>query len=326
MQSRVNVETSPKLSIIFVNWNSTEYLRACLASIFSEAQGLDFEIIVVDNASPSGDAGVLKTEFPGINLVESKTNLGFAGANNLGFRHSTGKLLLFLNPDTKIIGSAIQTMAAHLESIPGAGIVGCKLLNTDLSIQTSCVQRFPTILNQALDIEFLRLRWPACRLWEIQALFSDRPGPSELEVISGACLMIRREVFEAAGRFSEDYFMYGEDMDLCFKVRQAGFKNYYVGDASVIHYGGGSSKQSGKNQWATIHQRNAILQFCRKTRGPFYAWMYRAVIGMAALGRLLVVIPLLPLQRIVVRMRRVSSASEKWLAILKWAVGLERPS
>ena len=313
----------PELSIIFVNWNSSHYLRACLASIYSATSGLDFDVIVVDNGSPSDDADQLKREFPGINLLKSKENLGFARANNLGFKSSAGRYVLFLNPDTRVIGLAIPTMLARLKSLPDAGIIGCRLLNSDLSIQTACIQRFPTVLNQVLNIELLRVRWPACKLWRIEPLFSDREEPSEVEVVSGACLMIRRDVFETVGLFSEDYFMYAEDVDLCFKIHKTGLKIYYVGDASVIHYGHGSTKQRDNNQWVAITQRKAIMQFCRKTRGPLYAWMYRVVMGVAAICRLTVMVPLLPLERIATEKQRLYSASRKWAAVLKWAIGLD---
>ena len=124
------------LSIIIVNWNSTDYLRECIASIYEWTRGVTFEIIVVDNASPDEDVDVLKIQFPDIRLLKSATNLGFAGANNYGFRCSSGEVVLFLNPDTKLISPAIDVLLKHKNDLPKAGIVGCKLLNSDLSVQT----------------------------------------------------------------------------------------------------------------------------------------------------------------------------------------------
>ena len=156
-----------ELSIICVNWNSVDYLRECIASIYEFTRGISFEIIVVDNASPEAGVDVLKDEFPGITLITSEKNLGFAGANNLGFKHSTGSYVLFLNPDTKLMEPTITIMLECIKSLPDAGVVGCKLLNTDLSIQLNSIQKFPTILNQVLDTEYLRLRCPHCPLLEI---------------------------------------------------------------------------------------------------------------------------------------------------------------
>ena len=117
-----------ELSIIFVNWNSTDYLRDCIASIFEYTRGISFEIVVVDNASPSGDADMLAEQFPEITLIKSSQNLGFAGANNLGYRRSSGECLLFLNPDTKLMSAALPVMLRRLQSLPDAGIVGCQVL------------------------------------------------------------------------------------------------------------------------------------------------------------------------------------------------------
>src|SRR6185312_9935428 len=149
-----------ELSIIIVNWRSAAFLRKCLATIYETTHAIDFETVVVDNASFDGAAEMLAAEFPQVRFVQSEKNLGFAGANNLGFRNSVGENLLLLNPDTEIIGSAIPAMLSLLRFTPDAGIIGCKLLNSDGTIQTSCVQRFPSILNQALDADYLRLKFP----------------------------------------------------------------------------------------------------------------------------------------------------------------------
>src|SRR5665213_104675 len=215
------------LSIIFVNWNSVNYLRDCCASIFEHTHGIAFEIIVVDNASPEGGVDALKEEFRDIVIIKSPENLGFAGANNVGFKKSTGNLILFLNPDTKLLNPAINILLESFKSLPDAGIVGCKLLNADLSVQTSSIMKFPGILTQVLQSDALMRRWPSFPVWNIGPLFSDDVKPAKVEAITGACMMMRREVFERVGMFSEEYFMYAEDVDLCWKVTRAGFSNYY---------------------------------------------------------------------------------------------------
>src|SRR5689334_22583026 len=144
------------LSIIFVNWKSEDYLGECVASVYANTSGLSFEIIVVDNASQEGRLEALRETFPAMTIFRSDKNLGFAGANNVGFRQSVGKRVLFLNPDTKLVGPAINIMLQALDSLPNPGIVGCKLLNSDLSTSTTSIQKFPTILNQILNIEYLR--------------------------------------------------------------------------------------------------------------------------------------------------------------------------
>jgi GT2 family glycosyltransferase len=315
-----------ELSIIFVNWNSTDYLRESLRSVYANTHNLPFEIIVVDNASPDGRAELVKLEFPEINLIKSAENLGFAMANNLGVQHSSGNFILFLNPDTRVIGPAITTLLEHLKSLPDAGIVGCSLLTSDLALDTCSVQRFPTILNQTLSWEWLRVRLPWLRMWGIAHLFSRESGVSEVEMVSGACLMIKRQVLEKVGLFSSEYFMYAEDLDLCYKVRQLGFKTYYVKAATVVHYGGGSSKQKDARQWATIMQKKAVLQFLRKTRGPVYSLIYKLAMGAAAACRLLVITLLLPIALVIRRQQLFYLAFSKWIAILRWAAGLDQPA
>jgi len=295
-----------------------------VASIYEFTHGISFEIIVVDNASPVPDVDGLAEDFPAVHIIKSPRNLGFAKANNLGFSHSSGDCILFLNPDTRLVGPAINILLERLESLPKAGVIGCRLLNTDLSLQTSCIQTFPTIFNQLVDIEYLRMHFPNSRLWGIGPLFSNNPEAAPVEVISGACMLLKREVFEKAGMFSEDYFMYAEDLDLCYKVARAGFTNYYAGDASMIHHGGKSSHQRKADQWATIMKFRAVQHFCEKTRGRVYGLGYRVAMGCSAIGRLLLIAVIFPFASIWRDTRGLSAASAKWNAVLRWALGLEK--
>ena len=271
-----------ELSIIFVNWNSTDYLRESIASVYENTRGIPFEIIVVDNASPADDVEKLIPRFPDVKVIKSPHNLGFAGANNLGFTLSSGTHLLFLNPDTKLVGPAITTMLEKLESLPDAAIVGCRLLNNDLSLQTTCIQTFPTILNQVLDTDFFRKRWPNCSLWGIAPLWSKSSAPARIEAVCGACLMIKRRAFADVGMFSEDYFMYAEDLDLCYRTARAGYANYYIGNAAVIHYGGKSSSPEP----ATVLKWQSLLRYFANNHGRFRAAMFRIVMAFVAAGRL----------------------------------------
>jgi GT2 family glycosyltransferase len=208
-----------------------------------------------------------------------------------------------------------------MKSLPDAGIVGCRLLNTDLTVQLTAIQKFPTILNQVLDLEYLQLRWPHCRLWEIAPLFSPNVKLIEVEVISGACMLVRRKVFEQVGMFSEDYFMYAEDIDLNHKVKMAGFTNYYVGEAVIIHHGGKSSSRQEMSCWATIMKYRAMRKLFQKTRGRLYGSMYRVAMGCAAVGRLTVLALAYPLGNVVWDRESLQFAAKKWRVILGWALG-----
>jgi GT2 family glycosyltransferase len=310
-----------ELSIIIVNWNSLAYLRACLTSLYREIRGISFEVIVVDNASPERGIDSLQSEFPAMVLIKSEVNLGFAGANNLGFRRSSGNYVLFLNPDTEIVGDAIQVMLEQSRLRPDAGIVGCKLLNTDRSVQLQSIQKFPTILTSVLDAEYLLLRWPHCPLWDIQPLFQENVKVIKVEVIPGACMLLKREVFEKVGMLSEDYFMYGEDLDLNYKLKHANYNNYYVGQAAIIHHGGRSSVQQKVSQWAIIMRHQAMLEYYRKTRGLVYKSMYRAAIGCTAAVRLVILTLMFPLGNIVWERKSLRASTAKWKAVLNWALG-----
>ena len=309
------------LSVIIVNWNSKAYVRQCLTSLFKYRPNTSMEVVVVDGASFDGCDEMLAREFPTVEFVQSKTNVGFARANNLGVRHSKGRNLLFLNPDTELVENSIDVLMRHLATLPQAGAVGCKLLNSDRSVQTSCIQSFPTVFNQIVDSEFLRRRFPRSRLWGMAALHTDGQEPSEVEVISGACILTKREVFETVGGFSESYFMYGEDLDLCFKIKQAGFRSYYVPETSIIHHGGGSTQQSVSN-FSTVMMRESVFRFLSTNRGVASAILYRAAMVATSFVRMLLIIPLLAVSDNQV-VRHGTGSLRKWKAILRWSCGLE---
>ena len=312
----------PDLSIIIVNWNSADFLRACIESIYKTTHNLRFEIVVVDSASYDGCGKMLESEFPEVVFIQSAENLGFAKANNLGVRNARADTVLFLNPDTKVLGSAIKILYRHLQSLPDAGAVGCKLLNPDFTLQDSCVQAIPTILNQILDCDALRAWFPRARLWGTEVLLTDDPAPRPVEMLSGACIMMPRKVFERIGMFSEDYFMYSEDADLCYKIQEAGCQNYYVPSGTILHYGGSSSQQS-RSEFATVMTRESICRFLTKTRGRGYGLGYRLAMMFTAICRLMLLSVALPLQTLRGRFAAHTQSLRKWFAVLTWSVGVE---
>ncbi|MGA3144004.1 MAG: glycosyltransferase family 2 protein [Verrucomicrobiota bacterium] len=313
------------LSIIIVNWNSRDYLRKSLQSIYANSREMSFEIIVVDGASYDGCGEMLAREFPAVEFVQSEKNIGFAQANNLGFAQSQGDYVLFLNPDTEVVGEAINTLHQFLKETPNAGIVGSKLLNTDGSVQTSCVQAFPTILNQFFEAEILRRAFPRLSFWGMRPLFSADKKPAEAEMLSGACLMLPRPVFQKCGGFSEDYFLYAEDLDLCYKTRRAGFKNYFVPAAVIIHHGGGSSRPS-QSVFLTVLMRESVYRFLKKFRGGGYGLAFRASQALSALGRLALLLILFPVSLVRGEAETARDPIRRWTAILKWTLGLGRPA
>ena len=310
------------LSIIIVNWNSAAFLRKCLGTIYGRSRQLQFEVIVIDNASFDGARQMVETEFPDVTFLESGANLGFAGANNAAFDRSSGRNILFLNPDTEILGAALDTMVSTLDSSPAAGIVGCKLLNFDGTVQTSCIQTFPTVWNQLLDAEFLRSLFPHARIWGTAPLGKDGQAPVGVEVVSGACLMIKRTVFEKVGRFSTAYFMYAEDADLCYKVKRAGWSVEYLGSIQVVHHGGGSFgvKQS---RLAAVMMRQSLYEFIRRRQGSYQAALYRISMMIAASIRLFLLGAAFVLTVGLYHPGSIRNAAGKWFNILRWCLGRE---
>ena len=315
--------SSVDLSIIIVNWNSKDYLRRCIASILAETQDVNFEILVIDSASFDACDAMLREVYPEVRFIQSDKNLGFSKANNVAFRASKGEAVLFLNPDTELVGPAINILLDHLWELPDAGAVGCKLLNSDGTIQTSCIQSIPTILNQMLDSEASRAKWPRSPLWGTAPLYSASENPKEVEAISGACVMLKREVFEGVGLFSEDYFMYAEDIDLSYKVRKAAYRNYYIPVAVVTHHGGSSTQQAVSN-FPAIMMREAVWRFMCKTRGGLYGLAYRAAMFVSACGRILLlfVIPSKGAPSPLGGKRE--GTFRKWRAILRWSLKREK--
>jgi N-acetylglucosaminyl-diphospho-decaprenol L-rhamnosyltransferase len=306
----------PQLSVIIVNWNSKDYLRKCLESIYASTNGISFEIIVVDGASYDGCGEMLKREFPAVRFIQSEKNIGFSRANNLAFEQSSGASLLFLNPDTEVAGRAINVLHDALMKHKDAGGLAPKLLNTDLSLQTSCVQAVPTILNQAFNSQALKGVFPKT------PLSGDQLAPVEIEVLPGACIMTRRETFEQAGRFDPGYFMYCEDVDLSCQFRRAGCKNYYIPAASIIHHGGGSSEQA-VSKFSAVMMRESVWRFLNKTRGRYYGMGYRGSTMLAAMCRLFLLGILLPVRMVRGELTPARNSFRKWAAILSWSVGAE---
>lgn len=311
--------TDMDVSIIIVNWNSKDLLRQCLLSVQQHTHGLAYETIVVDSGSFDGVGEMLAREFPVVTFVQSESNVGFAVANNLGRKSATGDLLLFLNPDTELLGNSVLEMAQHLGRFPGDGAVGVKLINVDGSLQDSCVQSFPTITNQLLSFDALRWRTRRLPLWGMSALHDASVESAAVDMVSGACLMVSGQAFDNVGGFSDDYFMYAEDLDLCHKLHATGLRNTVLPRVKVLHFGGGSSNEA-PSEFSAVMTRESMWRFFRKTRGSAYATGYRVSVVIAALVRVCLLFCMQPFWSHAQRRQRL--ALQKWRAILGWALKL----
>jgi GT2 family glycosyltransferase len=311
------------VSIVIVNWNSRLYLPACLQSIERHTRGIEHEIIVIDSGSFDGCGEMLAETFPQVRFIQSPVNLGFARANNKACRAASGSHLLFLNPDTELDSPAVRRMVEQLDGCPDAGAVGVRLLNRDGTVQACCVQAFPTILGQLLNSELLLRRFPAWTLWGMPSLLEPPGRPTSVDVVSGACLMVRRAAFERVGCFSEDYFMYAEDVDLCHKLKHAGLVNYYLPDATVRHFGGGCTEKA-PSEFSVVMMRDSIWRFLRMSRGVSYSSAYRLALVVSAVSRLALLLPLSALRLAWPGAPSPRLSTRKWLAILAWSTGVRR--
>ena len=309
------------LSVIIVNWNSKDYVRQCLKSLFSTCSGLAPQIIVVDGASFDGCGDMISAQFPSVEFIQNSRNSGFGSSNNLGFHEVRNEMVLFLNPDTELRPGAVSQLISELHNLPEAGVLGARLVNSDASLQESCVQNLPNPWNQFLDSALLRTIWPNARLWGTKDAFASSV-PVEVEAVSGACMLMHAETFRRVGGFSPQYFMYGEDMDLCAKVRRLGLKIYHVPGAKVVHHGAGCSQQLSGS--AAVLMRTSVHQFIREHQGTFAASTYRVLMAVSSVSRLVLLAPACVLSRSAKRALRLRSL-KKWMGVLQWSVGFEAP-
>lgn len=225
-----------ELSIIIVNWNTKDLLKDCLKSIYQNTPDSSFEVIVVDNGSTDGSQEMVKSDFPQITLIENVKNVGYSCANNIGFRYSKGKYVLFLNSDTLVHKDTLNKAVKFMKEHEDAGVMGCKTLDIDGRIQYSAFS-FPSLARIFAYITGLN------RLFKISK-FKNFSKIRSIEYVQGSFLMIGRELFERLSGFDEKFFMYNEDVDLCERVWKNGWKVYFNPNISITHYLGGSSKKS----------------------------------------------------------------------------------
>jgi N-acetylglucosaminyl-diphospho-decaprenol L-rhamnosyltransferase len=252
-----------KISIIIVNYNGQKFLKDCLTSILEQVQNINYEVVIVDNSSVDDSVKIIQNQFPTFKLICSDSNLGFGKANNVAVKQSQGEYLLFLNTDTIFTENTPKILSDYLTENQDVGAVGSRLTFKDGSYQLSC-GRFPHLV-----IEFIyKIRAGLDYRWHrIFAGFYDRLYAKLIDVdwVTGACLMMRRDTFNKLGGFDESFFMYFEDVDLCKRVKDLGLKVIYYPKTTVIHLLGGSAQGSKKG--INTHYRNSQIHYYRKHLG-----------------------------------------------------------
>lgn len=275
---------SVAVSVIIVNWNAREFLRACLASL--EMQDVSHEIIVVDNASSDASAEMVRADFARVELIASEENVGFAAGNNLAARRARGGYLLLLNPDTRVPVDTLKTLVAFADAHPDCAALGPELRNQDGSHQRSCWRGFPGLGMALADALFLwKAPWlPLAHQSEYRA--DELREPRSVDHVLGACMLIRRAAWEQVGALDENYFLFLEETDWCWRAQRAGWKIMYTPQTHVLHFGQQSMRQAPRNNIPQFY--SSYLRFYRAAHGRNTAGVLtlKGIIALACLIRI----------------------------------------
>ena len=268
-----------QLSVCIVSWNTRDLLASCLSSIELHLSDVEHEVTVVDNASRDGSPSMVRERFPGVRLISNLQNLGFARATNQALRRSEGRYLLLLNSDTRLIDPSPKHMLSFMDEHPEAGAAGACLLNPDLTIQ-AYPTRLPSLslhLVQTLGLQ----RWAPQLSGESR---HQDPKPREVGLVKGACMIVRREVLREVGLLDEDLFLYSEEDDWCLRMKQAGWKVFYLPTVRVVHHGRASVDQMADQMFLQLY-RSKVAYF-RKHRGRLQTFLLKCILYIGHWPRL----------------------------------------
>lgn len=266
------------LSIVLVCWNNKDYLVPCLHSLYGSQMRTRCEVVVVDNGSTDGSIEVLAQEFPQVRVIQNTENVGLSRASNQGIQATTGRYILLLNNDTLVNGRSLDALTEFLDTQPDAGAVGGELLNPDGSFQSGYAS------FSSLPQEFLIATGLGDRLWSGYPSHGRSDKVKRVDWLSSACLMLRREALEQVGLLDEQYFVYGDEADLQFRLKHAGWQIYYLPNAAIIHFGGRSM-----NRWRRrrLVYRGKLL-FYKKRYSPLPTLGLRMLFGTLTFAKTLV--------------------------------------
>jgi len=271
-------------SIAIVNWNTCDLLDQCLRSLYETSTGFDFETIVVDNASEDESVSMVKAKYPNVHLIQNKVNLGFATGCNIAFKHSQGRYFILLNSDTIVLENALGKLVEFMNSHRRVGVTGCRLLNQDGTLQRSA-SCYPDLLTELFDALYLSKLFPQSRLFGRYAMtYWDFEDTREVDFVGGSCMIVRRDAIEEVGLLDEDYFMYTEEADWCYRFFMHDWKIYYYPKARIIHLGGQSSNRYGND--ILVHLYSSRNRFISKHYGHMAAAMHKSIIVLGAVLRL----------------------------------------
>jgi N-acetylglucosaminyl-diphospho-decaprenol L-rhamnosyltransferase len=274
------------VSIVIVTWNNASDIERCLDSLGGVEKGIKAHIVVIDNASRDATVEMVRARYPGARLIANKQNVGFAAANNQAFSATESRYVMLLNPDTTVDAGTIEALVSYMDRNPAAWVAGPVILNPDRSVQRSGV-RFPTRWNILVETFFLDRLLPKSRLFGAHKEVYHDPGkPRFVDFLQGSALMVRREALEKVGGLDEGFFMYFEEADWCYRIREGGGEVHYAPVGSVIHFGGEAFAHFDERRLVYYH--HSLLRFFRKHYSTQRAAGLRAILIVRSLIRFLV--------------------------------------
>ena len=271
-----------KLSVIIVNYKVKHYLEQCLRSVAEASRGIAVEVIVVDNASGDGSVEYLRERFPDVTIIASEENLGFARANNLAIRNSRGQYVLLLNPDTIVAEETFRDFITFMDSTPDAGGCGAYMLHTDGSFAPESRRGLPTPFVAFCKMSGLASLFPKSRTFgRYYMRYLNENEVNRIEIMSGAFMFLRRDALDKAGLLDEDFFMYGEDIDLSYRILKAGYNNYFL-PSRILHYKGESTV---KSSYRYVHTFYRAMELFFNKHYAHYSILLSLPIKLAIWGR-----------------------------------------
>ena len=272
------------MSVIIVNYNVKEFLEQAIRSVYQAVGSLRIEVFVVDNNSVDGSVEMIQARFPGVHLIANEENTGFSTANNQAIRVAKGRHLFILNPDTIVQEDTLTTLVTFMDAHPKVGAVGCKILNPDGTFAPESRRSFPTPAVAFYRMTGLSRLFPKSRAFGRYNLSYLSPDEAtEVDALSGSCMVVRAKAVEQAGMFDEDFFMYGEDLDWCYRIQQAGWEIHYTPDTQIIHYKGESTKK-GELRYVLLFY-GAMLRFAEKHFKKRHSFLFRLFLRIGIIAR-----------------------------------------
>jgi N-acetylglucosaminyl-diphospho-decaprenol L-rhamnosyltransferase len=274
------------LTVVVVTWNSSGPLVNCLRALEAEREVVALELFVVDNASTDGSADVTREIAPWAQIIENRDNRGFAAANNQALAQAQSRYVALLNPDAEVLGHALADLVRCLDRMPQAGAAGPMALTPSGEVDSRCARRFPTLWTEFCEVSGLTRRFPRHRLFSGASMGHwHHRDPRDVDALSGACMVIRREALDQVGLLDEDFFMYSEDTELCFRLKQAGWQVVYWPEARVRHWGGYSTSQV--RDAMGVEALRSTNRLFRKCYGVGSVVAHRLMVAAVTVGKLI---------------------------------------